>query len=303
MPPRVYVGPEPDALMAAAVADGGGELVDDIAAAEAVVWLEGEPDALAAVLLPGVRWVQLSSAGVEAWVGDGVVDDARRWTSAAGAYGENVADHAMALLLAGRRRLAESARAGTWTPDLAGEPLFGATVAVVGAGGIGRALIALLAPWRCRVIAVTRSGRAVDGADVCLPASALGEVWPQADAVVLAAPATDATRHLVGAAELAAFKPSACLVNVARGTLVDTDALVAALAAGRLGGAALDVTDPEPLPDGHPLWREPRALVTPHAANPTEARTRALAAFVRDNVARFAHGEELHGPIDARRGY
>ena len=92
-------------------------------------------------------------------------------------------------------------------------------------------------------------------------------------------------------------------MNVARGTLVDTDALVEALAAGRLGGAALDVTDPEPLPDGHPLWREPRALITPHAANPTEARLRALADFTRANVARFVGGEELRGIIDTGRGY
>ena len=250
-----------------------------------------------------MRWVQLQSAGVEDWLADGAIDEDRTWTSAAGAYGETVADHALALLIAGRRRLAESARAQRWDPELAGRPLFGATVAIVGAGGIGRALIALLAPWRCHVIAVTRSGREVEGAAESVAAAELERVWPRAEVAVIAAPATDATSRLVGAEQLAALPPGAWLVNVARGALVDTDALVEALAAGRLGGAALDVTDPEPLPDGHPLWREPRALITPHAANPTEARLRALADFTRANVARFVRGEELRGIIDTGRGY
>ena len=114
---------------------------------------------------------------------------------------------------------------------------------------------------------------------------------------------TDATRHVVGAAELARCKPDAWLVNIARGSLVDTEALVEALADGRLGGAGLDVTDPEPLPDDHALWREPRALITPHAANPEEVRTRALADFTRENVRRFARGEPLRGVVDTGRGY
>jgi len=232
-----------------------------------------------------------------------VIDADRVWTSAAGAYGETVADHAVALALAGRRRLQECARADSWSRSLEGRPLFGCTVAVVGAGAIGRAVIRLLAPWDCRIVAVTRSGRDVEEADSSLPASALEEVWPQADVVVLAAPATDATRHLVGAPELARFRSDAVLVNVARGSLIDTDALVEALAAERLGCAALDVTDPEPLPDGHPLWDEQRALITPHVANTDDIRRRTLANFTRENIRRFAAGKELRGRIDPARGY
>ena len=303
MKPRIHVGPERDPLFAEAVEAGGGELVDAPGEAEAIVWLAGEPAGLADALHPGVRWVQLSSAGVEQWLKQGVVDTEREWTSAAGAFGETVADHALALVLAGRRRLHACARATDWDPSLEGRPLFGCTVAVIGAGAIGQALIELLAPWRCRVLAVTRSGREVPGATVSLAADAVDEAWPQADVIVLAAPATDATRHLVGAAELARCKPSAWLVNVARGSLVDTDALTEALAAGRLGGAGLDVTDPEPLPAGHPLWREPRALITPHVANTTDVRTRALADWTRDNVRRFARGEPLRGVVDTGRGY
>jgi D-3-phosphoglycerate dehydrogenase len=171
-------------------------------------------------------------------------------------------------------------------------------VAIVGAGGIGRALIALLAPFETRVVAVTRRGEPVP-----LPGERLAEVWKAADFVVVAAPATGATRHLVGAPELAAMRPHAWLVNVARGSLVDTDALVTALREEAIGGAALDVTDPEPLPAGHPLWDEPRALITPHSANPLSALTRELAARVRENVTRFAAGQPLIARIDPGAGY
>jgi D-3-phosphoglycerate dehydrogenase len=148
------------------------------------------------------------------------------------------------------------------------------------------------------VLAVTRRGR-----DATLPVERIGEVWPRAQFVVIAAPATAATRHLVGAAELVAMREDAWLVNVARGALVDTDALVAALAAGEIGGAALDVTDPEPLPDGHPLWTEPRALITPHVANPDATLSRYLAELVRDNVAHLDAGEPMNSLIDPDTGY
>jgi phosphoglycerate dehydrogenase-like enzyme len=239
--------------------------------------------------------VQLPSAGVESWLGR--VDRERVWTSAAGAYGLPVAEHALALMLAGARRLPDCARAETWTEPPA-RPLDGSTVAIVGAGGIGRALIGLLEPLDVKVLAVTRRGR-----DGTLPASRLPEVLPVAHHVVIAAPATADTRHIIGAAELEAMRDDAWLVNVARGALVDTDALVAALAAGSIAGAALDVTDPEPLPDGHPLWSEPRALITPHIANPWATLRRYLAQHVGENVARFARGEELLAGIDPDAGY
>jgi D-3-phosphoglycerate dehydrogenase len=232
----------------------------------------------------------------------GRVDGERVWTSAAGAYARAVAEHTLALLLAGARRLGEAACARSWGAP-PGHGLDGRTVAIVGAGGIGRELIGLLGPFRCRVIAVTRRGHAVPGAQVALPADRVPEVWPEADFVVIAAPATPGTRHLVGAEDLSAMREDAWLVNIARGSLIDTDALVSALADGRIGGAALDVTDPEPLPDGHPLWDEPRALVTPHVANPPAMVGPALAERVRDNVARFAAGEELLGRIDSDAGY
>ncbi|ADB51439.1 D-isomer specific 2-hydroxyacid dehydrogenase family protein [Conexibacter woesei] len=314
---RVFVGPDAEPEIVDAVRAGGGTPADGAGAADAIVWL-GAPDALVPLLHDGVRWVQLPNAGVERWLEGGLIGGAsgdaaggavagggaeRVWTSAAGAYADTVAEHTLALVLAGLRRLPECARAQAWDRSLEGRSLRGATVAIVGAGAIGRALIGLLAPFGARVIAVTLRGAPVPGAAETLPAARLAEVWPRADVVVLAAPATDATRHVVDTAVLRALPSHAWIVNVGRGALVDTDALVQALAAGEIAGAALDVTEPEPLPSDHPLWREPRALITPHVANPDAAIHTALAAFVADNVARRREGRELRGVIDVARGY
>jgi phosphoglycerate dehydrogenase-like enzyme len=174
---------------------------------------------------------------------------------------------------------------------------------ILGAGGIGSALIRLLEPFDARVLAVTRSGREVPAAAESYAVEETGELWPEGDYFVVAAPATAATGKMIGARELEAMQEHAWVVNVARGSLIDTDALVEALAVGSIGGAALDVTDPEPLPEGHPLWSEPRALITPHSANPPDALVRRLAERVEENVSRFMAGEELIGVIDVEAGY
>ncbi|MDW5598549.1 D-isomer specific 2-hydroxyacid dehydrogenase family protein [Conexibacter stalactiti] len=301
----VHVGPDPSPQLEQAVRDGGGTLVGAVAEAEAIVW-RGSPEQLQPLLHDGIRWVQLPSAGVEHWLESGLIDTAgaRRWTAATGAYGAITAEHAFALLLAGLRRLPECARASSWQGDaLEGGTLFGTTVAIIGAGGIGRALIAMLEPFGVTVLAVNRSGREVPGAAEIVPFTRVGELWPRADAVVLCAPATAETHHLLDAAALAALPAHAWVVNVARGSLVDTDALVRAFADGAIAGAALDVTDPEPLPADHPLWREPRALITPHTANPAGPLRIALAERVRENVARLREDRELLGIVDPARGY
>ena len=270
--------------------------------ADALVWLGGDPAALPE-LPDSVRWVQLPSAGVEQWLRAGVVGDGPVFTSAVGSFGLPVAEHALALILAGAKALARSARARSWDPDGRDRvrALEGATVAIVGAGGIGRALISLLAPFGAEAIAVTRRGRPVEGAARTFPADRLAEIWPDAHYVVVATPATDGTRHLIGARELAAMRDDAWLVNVARGSVVDTNALVDALRAGAIAGAALDVTDPEPLPEDHPLWE--LALITPHVATPPDAEAAHFAQRVGENVRRLAAGEPLEGVVDAEGGY
>ena|SRR5215210_2411301 len=306
--PAIYVGPDENQFgpggansVREAVERGGGSISTTPEEAEAIVWLGASSD-LGGLLHEEVRWVQLHSAGVESWMDSGLIDERRVFTSAAGAYAGTVAEHALALMLAGARRLPECARATEWD-NRWGRLFAGSTVVILGAGGIGRALIRLLEPFDTRVLAVTRSGREVPGAAESFSADQTDKLWPEGAFFVVAAPSTSATSKMIGARELAAMQSHAWVVNVARGSLIDTDALVEALAAGSIGGAALDVTDPEPLPEGHPLWTEPRALITPHSANPPEALVHRLVERVEENVARYAAGEELIGVIDIEAGY
>ncbi|NIJ04458.1 D-isomer specific 2-hydroxyacid dehydrogenase family protein [Frigoribacterium faeni] len=254
---------------------------------------------------PDVSVVQLPSAGVDAYVDtmratrrEGLV-----FTSAKGAYSAPVAEHALALTLATLRSLQVRARATSWEDEQRGISLNGSRVLIIGAGGIGTELLRLLGVFDVEVTMVVRTPREVPGAARTVTSAQLAEVLPDMDVVVVAAALTDGTAHIVGEAELAAMKSTAVLVNIARGPLVDTDALVAALAAGEIGGAGLDVVDPEPLPDGHPLWHEPRALVTPHQAN-TNAMTEPLfQARVAENVRALAEGGEPVGVVDVDAGY
>lgn len=299
--PAVHVGPDEVQALVDAVREGGGTPAP-LDQSDGLVWTGLDPAEMPRDLPERVRWVQLPSAGVERWFEAGVIDHSRVYTSAVGAYAPPVAEHAVALLLACARRLGEAARARTWGAP-AGVELAGRTVAIVGAGGIGREIIARLAGWNTEIIAVTRRGRPVEGAASTLPAERTDEVWGVADFIVLAAPATARTRHLVGRDQLAAMRSDAWLINVARGSLVDHDALAGAVRDHEIAGAALDVTEPEPLPDDHPLWQEPRVLITPHVANPPEAVARALRERVRENVERLAAGRDLVGRIDPDAGY
>ncbi|CAM3022002.1 4-phosphoerythronate dehydrogenase [Prescottella defluvii] len=306
-PTPIALGPGPDDLLVDAVVRGGGRVVD-LADAEALVWA-GDDTARFPVELPdSIRWVQLHSAGVEHWFDAGTIQrhPGPVWTSAAGAFSATVAEHAFALLLAGVRALPEHLAATTWRQkeffDKVGT-LRGARVAIIGAGGIGRAMIPMLAAVGATVIAVNRSGRPVPGADEVVTADRVDEVFGRVDHVVIAAPATADTRHLLGAPQLAKLGPRSWVINVARGPLVDTDALVTALQDNTIGGAGLDVTDPEPLPDGHPLWTLPNAIITPHDSNPPSVRRGAFAEHVAENVRRFVAGEELLARIDATAGY
>jgi phosphoglycerate dehydrogenase-like enzyme len=297
---QIHIGPAAAAPVLDAVRAAGG-IPAPLDRADAVIWLDWRPETLPQ--LPGrVRWVQLPGAGVERWLGRIHASPGTMFTSARGVYAQPVAEHALALLLAGVRRLGEAARAASWERRHGGT-LEGATVAVIGAGGIGSTVIRLLQPLCVDVIAVTRSGRSVPGATRSLAADELEQVWPAADHIVIAAPATEATRRLVGRAQLAAMRTHAWLVNVARGSLVDTGALVDALEAAAIGGAALDVTDPEPLPDDHPLWHHPRALITAHVATVPAAQSAHFAAHVRENVMRFLGGKPLLSQVDPEVGY
>jgi phosphoglycerate dehydrogenase-like enzyme len=303
-PVRVAVAPAAEPFAVAAVLAAGAEVVPVGPAAEALVWLAPrDVTGLGAALdaAPGVRWVQLPNAGVELVAAAGLLARRLVWTSGKGVHSEPVAEHALCLALAGLRSLHLRVGATTWG-EPAAETLFDQRVTILGGGGIAAALVRLLAAFRCNVTVVRRSSLALPGAHVVGP-EGLAAALPGARVVFVATAATPATYHLVGAPELALLDRDAWLVNVARGSCVDTGALVAALAARRIGGAALDVTDPEPLPDGHPLWDLPNCIVTPHTANTWTLLEPALAQRITTNVTRFAAGAPLDGIVDPATGY
>lgn len=256
---------------------------------------------------PRLRFIQSIGAGTDQFPKDELGRRGIRLASARGVNARAVAEHAMALVLALSRRLPEARdnqAKRLWRgmiADLAQreDELGGKTLLIVGLGDIGGRLARLAKAFDMRVLALRRDPAAGGGAaDAVHPMAALGALLPEADFVVLTVPLTPDTLHLIGAAALARMKPSAHLVNVARGRVVDEPALVAALAAGRIAGAALDVTADEPLPPDSPLWGMPQVLITPHTAGETRRYEDNVIAILRDNLDRLWRGEpELRNQI------
>jgi D-3-phosphoglycerate dehydrogenase len=304
--PAIAVAPSLDEGVVEALEQAGGQRTDP-SSADGLVWTDaGDPEGLRRQLRTSpARWVQLPFAGIERFVEAGVIDADHTWTCAKGAYGPATAEHALALMLAAARRLHIYARARSWDEAEEGleRRLAGSTVVVFGAGGIGKALMDMLVPLGPKVVAVNRSGASVPAAHSTFASERLAEILPGADWVVITAPLTPETKGLFGREMLSKMGPRAWLVNVARGGIVDTGALVDALRTEQIGGAALDVIDPEPLPDGHPLWGLENAIVTPHVANTWEMALPELRALVGRNVAHFASGEPLEGVVDPATGY
>lgn len=261
--------------------------------------------------LEGLRVVQTLSAGVD-WIA-GRLPDGLTLCNGSGIHDVGVAEWvAMAILAVFRRlpALVDAQRAGTWAKGLdragaiaatgtlgpddpsRGDELNGSTVLILGYGSIGRAVEARLRPFGAEVVRVARrSHEGVHGFDE------LDDLLPSADVVVVLAPLTPSTRGLLGTRALDRMKPGALLVNAARGAIVDTDALLAALHAGRIR-AALDVTDPEPLPDGHPLWSAPNILITPHIAGDVRGEQARAWAFVAEQIGRLERGEPLENVVE-----
>jgi phosphoglycerate dehydrogenase-like enzyme len=299
----VTVAPSPAPFAVEAVEAGGGEVVSSTDNPEALVWLDShDVEGLAAALAsaPAVRWVQLPSAGVESMTE--VIDKTRIWTCAKGAYARPVAEHALTLTLAGLRLLPTRIAARSWGAQ-GGTSLFGERVTILGGGGITRSLLGLLAPFEVEATVVNRSGNPVPGAARTVPVSELDSTLSDALVVVLALSLTPETRGIIGADQLGLMGQTTWLVNVARGGHVDTNALVDALRDGTIAGAALDVTEPEPLPDGHALWDLSNCIITPHTADTIEMVLPLLAERISTNVARFAAGEALVGLVDSEAGY
>ena len=309
-PGPIAVLPHESPMFVDAVLAGGGTVEPLSEATRGIVWLsEKHSDELATVLEahPGIQWVQLPWAGVDAFAEILTRFAGQQfplWTSAKGAYSEPVAEHALALTLALLRQFPQKSRSATWMASpKTGISLFGLEVLLIGAGGIAREIIRLFSAFDVRVTVVRRSTEPLDGADQTVTSSELLSVLPTADVVIVAAASTGETAQLIGAEELRLMKQSAVLVNIARGALIDTDALVKALSVGEIAGAGLDVTDPEPLPDGHPLWNEPNCLISSHSADTPEMPGPLLAGRIRLNVEAFDGTAGFVGVVDPVAGY
>ncbi len=297
------------AALAAAVVEGGATVAGrhDVGEAVAMVWA----DAAAATEFPShlarspkARWVQLPYAGIEAFAQ--YLDGEHTWTCGKGVYAPPVAEHVLALALAGFRNIHRYGAAASWTGPV-GRNLIGARVTILGAGGIADCLLALLKPFRCHTTIVRRRAAPVPGADRTVTTADLDSVLPCTDLLVVAWALTDETAGRINASAFDLLPDDAWLINVGRGAHVDTNDLVVALEAGKLGGAALDVTEPEPLPDGHRLWQLPNCIITPHIANTPDMGLPLLAARVRQNVELFVEAADdlsrLIGLVDVEAGY
>lgn len=244
--------------------------------------------------LPSLRLVQLLTAGADTLIPH--VPAGVTLCTARGAHDAGTAEWAVAAMLAAQREIPRFVLAQQdkrWDFAFTGA-LADKTVLIVGYGSIGSAIERRLAGFEVEVVRVARSAR--DGEPRVHGLDELPGLLPQADVVVLIVPLTPETRGMVDADFLARMKPGALLVNAARGQVADTDALVAALSEGRIR-AALDVTDPEPLPAEHPLWEAPGLLLTPHIAGSTQASIDRVFATVRRQLERFSAGEPLEGVV------
>jgi phosphoglycerate dehydrogenase-like enzyme len=234
--------------------------------------------------MPKLRLVQLLTAGAEAWIGQ--LPDGVALADCRGAHGGATAEWIVATLLAVYRHLPRFATAqaqGRWDYHVT-EELAGKRVLIIGAGDVAEQTAARLAPFEATTTLVGR--RARDGVH---PVDEVAGLLPHHDVCVVVVPLTDATRGLVDAAFLAAMPDGSVLVNAARGPVVDTEALLAELTAGRLR-AALDVTDPEPLPDGHPLWSAPGLLLTPHVGGSVPLATDRAFRIAAAQVRQYSRG-------------
>jgi phosphoglycerate dehydrogenase-like enzyme len=260
-----------------------------------------------------LRWVHATAAGVSQLLHPEIVESDVVLTNARGVNAIPIGDHTLGVILAFSRHLMTAwrhqrehrwAQQQIWDESPRPRELAGQRLLIVGLGALGREIVARARGFGMRILAVTRSGQDPEKvADQVFGADRLDEALGEAEFVVLAAPETPQTWHLIDARRLGLMKPTAVLVNVARGTLVDESALAEALRAGRLAGAALDVTEREPLAADSPLWEMQNVLITPHVANASDRLWERQEAILVENLDRWFSGRELINVVDKRRGY
>jgi D-2-hydroxyacid dehydrogenase (NADP+) len=264
-------------------------------------------------IAPKLKWIHSTAAGVSQLMYPELRESGVLVTNPKGIFSVPMAEHTMGLLLALSRNFPDSVRhqdhahwgqQEIWDQAQRLTELNRQLLLIVGFGSIGRELARRAKGFDMRVWGVSRAGKGdTTCAERIVPVSQLHEVLPHADYVVIAAPETPATKHLIGAGELARMKPGARLINVARGTLVDEAALIRALNEGRLGGAALDVAETEPLPAESPLWSTRNLFITPHTSAISDRLWERESALLMDLLERWFDGREMYNRVDLERGY
>jgi len=250
-----------------------------------------------------LKWLQTWSAGVDPYLTPGSLPKGAILTSAAGTYGQSVSEHMLACLFSLMKRLPayqDNQRAHIWRDEGKVKTLVDSTVLLLGAGDLGRSFAGLVKALGAHTVGLNRHpDRPVEHIDTLCHIDRLEEWLPKADVVASTLPQTPETIHILNARRLALMKPGAILLNAGRGSGVDTKALQESLRSGHLWGAALDVTETEPLPADDPLWDCPRLLLTPHIGGYThlDVTVRRLAAIVLDNLKRYMAGEPLRNQM------
>ncbi len=255
-----------------------------------------------------LKWLQVLTAGLDELIEQGVLERDFTITTMSGIGAVPIAEYCMAAMVMLEKDLHEAMRdqlERRWNFHFAGQ-LRGKTCGIVGLGAIGRELAKRARAFEMRVIATRHSARPGDtdpDVDELLPASELPQLLAESDYVNLCVPLTAATDEMIGRDELALMKPEASIVNIARATVIDTDALLEALRTGRIAGAALDVHDPEPLPEDSPFWDMSNVIVTPHRSGSIHGYFERAAEFFAENLQRYVAGEPLLNVVGRERGY
>ena len=255
-----------------------------------------------------LRWVQVASAGVDSGLFPELVESDVVFTSAKGIVGVHLAEHAMALLLGLTRGIATAVRKPSWDQRMPIRKvvweLEGMTMGIVGLGGTGRDLAQRAHGFGMRIVAVDPEDVEVPGhVEVCWKMNRFHDLLEQSDVVAVCAPLTPETERMFDREAFAKMRSHALLINVTRGKIVDERALMEALRTGAIGGAGLDVTPQEPLPEDHPLWRMENVIVTPHAAGGSPNRIDRSVDLFCENLRRLMAGEPLLSVIDKRKRY
>lgn len=258
-----------------------------------------------------LKWIHSTAAGVGQLMYPELRESRIVLTNARGIHSKPMAEHILGMIIAKARRFPDASRfqrAARWAQqeiwDARPFELNGKILLIIGFGSIGHELARLMQPVGMRIWGITRSGRNnVQFAERILSPAELHSALPHADFIVVAAPETAATKRMIGEKELALMNRSAYLINVARGTLVDQDALIAALRARSIAGSALDVTEEEPLPPENPLWKLDNVFITPHISAATDLLWERQEKLLLENLERWFDGRELLNLVDLNRGY